>query len=37
MCVDFGTPRYPGEQLFLSHCHNMEHEGQGMMLNVKVV
>lgn len=37
VAIDFGTPRYPGEQLFLFHCHNLEHEDQGMMLNVKVV
>ena len=35
--IDFSTPPYPGEQLFLFHCHNLEHEDQGMMLNVKVV
>jgi len=35
--IDFGRPDYPGEQLFLFHCHNLEHEDQGMMLNVKVV
>lgn len=37
VAIDFGTPNYPGEQLFLFHCHNLEHEDQGMMLNVKVV
>lgn len=35
--IDFSSPPYPGEQLFLFHCHNLEHEDQGMMLNVKVV
>lgn len=35
--IDFGTPNYPGEQLFLFHCHNLEHEDQGMMLNVRVL
>lgn len=35
--IDFGSPDYPGEQLFLFHCHNLEHEDQGMMLNVRVV
>ena len=35
--IDFSAPPYPGEQLFLFHCHNLEHEDQGMMLNVKVV
>jgi len=33
---DFGSPNYPGEQTFLLHCHNLEHEDQGMMLNVRV-
>jgi len=35
--IDFSNPQYPGEQLFLFHCHNLEHEDQGMMLNVRVV
>jgi len=34
--IDFGNPNYAGEQLFLFHCHNLEHEDQGMMLNVRV-
>ncbi len=34
--VDFGAPAYPGEQTFLFHCHNLEHEDQGMMVNVRV-
>ena len=34
--IDFSSPQYPGEQLFLFHCHNLEHEDQGMMLNVKI-
>lgn len=33
---DFGRPDYAGEQTFLLHCHNLEHEDQGMMLNVRV-
>ena len=37
LSIDFSQPQYPGEQLFLFHCHNLEHEDQGMMLNVKVV
>ena len=36
MRIDFSSPQYPGEQLFLFHCHNLEHEDQGMMLNVKI-
>jgi len=34
--VDFGAPAYPGEQVFLFHCHNLEHEDQGMMVNVRL-
>lgn len=34
--IDFSSPDYPGEQLFLVHCHNLEHEDAGMMLNFKV-
>lgn len=37
VAIDFGSPSYPGEQLFLFHCHNLEHEDQGMMLNVRVI
>jgi suppressor of ftsI/bilirubin oxidase len=28
---------YPGEQVYMLHCHNLEHEDQGMMLNVRIV
>jgi len=35
LAVDFSHP-YPGDQLFLFHCHNLEHEDQGMMINIKV-
>lgn len=34
--TDFSSPAYAGEQTFLLHCHNLEHEDQGMMLNVRV-
>ncbi|HWR02737.1 MAG TPA: multicopper oxidase family protein [Humidesulfovibrio sp.] len=34
--TDFSQPAYKGEQTFLLHCHNLEHEDQGMMLNVRV-
>ena len=34
--VNFGSPAYPGEQIFLFHCHNLEHEDQGMMVNVRL-
>jgi FtsP/CotA-like multicopper oxidase with cupredoxin domain len=36
VAVDFSNPNYPGEQIFLVHCHNLEHEDKGMMLNFKV-
>jgi len=36
LSIDFGSPNYPGKQIFLFHCHNLEHEDQGMMLNVMV-
>ena len=32
IAIDFTHP-YPGDQLFLFHCHNLEHEDQGMMVN----
>ncbi|MGH8725628.1 MAG: multicopper oxidase family protein, partial [Burkholderiales bacterium] len=35
LAVDFSHP-YPGDQLYLFHCHNLEHEDQGMMINIKV-
>jgi suppressor of ftsI/bilirubin oxidase len=36
MAVDFSHD-YPGEQIYLYHCHNLEHADQGMMINYKVV
>ncbi len=36
LALDFSTPDYAGEQTFLMHCHNLEHEDQGMMLNFTV-
>jgi len=36
LAVDF-THDYPGEQVYMLHCHNLEHEDQGMMLNVRIV
>ena len=33
--VDFRHP-FPGDQIYLVHCHNLEHEDGGMMLRVKV-
>lgn len=32
IAIDFTHP-YPGDQLYLVHCHNLEHEDQGMMVN----
>lgn len=34
--IDFSTP-FEGEQTFVAHCHNLEHEDSGMMFNYKVV
>lgn len=34
--VDF-THSFPGEQVYMFHCHNLEHEDQGMMINYKIV
>lgn len=34
--ADFSWPAYAGEQTFVVHCHNLEHEDHGMMLNFKV-
>jgi blue copper oxidase len=36
LAVNF-THDYPGEQVYMLHCHNLEHEDQGMMLNVRIV
>jgi FtsP/CotA-like multicopper oxidase with cupredoxin domain len=33
--IDFTHP-FVGPQTYLFHCHNLEHEDQGMMLNVRV-
>ena len=32
IAIDFTHP-YPGQQQYLFHCHNLEHEDQGMMVN----
>lgn len=32
IAMDFSHP-YPGQQQYLFHCHNLEHEDQGMMVN----
>jgi len=33
--IDFRT-RFAGEQMYTFHCHNLEHEDNGMMINYKV-
>jgi blue copper oxidase len=33
--IDFRHP-FAGDQIYLFHCHNLEHEDSGMMLRVKV-
>ena len=35
IAIDFACP-FPGEQIYMLHCHNLEHEDGGMMLRVKV-
>jgi FtsP/CotA-like multicopper oxidase with cupredoxin domain len=35
IAVDFSCP-FPGNQTYVFHCHNLEHEDAGMMLGVKV-
>ena len=35
IAIDFRTP-FVGPQIYLLHCHNLEHEDAGMMLRVKV-
>jgi len=35
IALDFTCP-FPGEQTYMFHCHNLEHEDGGMMLGVKV-
>jgi blue copper oxidase len=35
LAVDFSHP-HPGDQIYLFHCHNLEHEDQGMMINIRV-
>jgi suppressor of ftsI/bilirubin oxidase len=33
--TDFSHP-FLGDQVYMVHCHNLEHEDGGMMLNLKV-
>ncbi|MFO1304355.1 MAG: multicopper oxidase domain-containing protein [Burkholderiales bacterium] len=35
IAIDFRMP-YPDAQVYLVHCHNLEHEDAGMMLRVRV-
>jgi suppressor of ftsI/bilirubin oxidase len=35
IAIDFRHP-FDGEQIYLVHCHNLEHEDGGMMLRVRV-
>ncbi len=35
VAIDFALP-FAGDQTYLFHCHNLEHEDGGMMLGVKV-
>ena len=35
IAIDF-TNDYRGDQMYLFHCHNLEHEDQGMMVNHRV-
>ena len=36
IAIDF-TNEYEGDQTYLFHCHNLEHEDQGMMVNHRIV
>ena len=35
IAIDFSQP-FSGTQLYMFHCHNLEHEDQGLMLNFAV-
>lgn len=35
IAIDFTNP-YQADQIYLFHCHNLEHEDQGMMVNHRV-
>jgi len=35
IAIDF-TNEFAGDQIYLFHCHNLEHEDQGMMVNHRV-
>ena len=36
IAIDF-THDFPGDQTYLLHCHNLEHEDAGMMVNFRVL
>lgn len=36
VAIDFNI-ELPGEQIYLFHCHNLEHEENGMMINLKII
>jgi FtsP/CotA-like multicopper oxidase with cupredoxin domain len=39
IAIDFAVPRtqaFAGDQVFMFHCHNLEHEDGGMMVGVRV-
>ena len=35
IAIDF-TDDFPDDQTYLFHCHNLEHEDAGMMINFQV-
>ncbi len=35
VAIDFAH-EYPGDQIYVFHCHNLEHEDGGMMINYRV-
>ena len=36
IAIDFSTP-FQGTQEYVVHCHNLEHEDEGMMINYRVI
>ena len=36
IAIDFAHD-FPGDQIYLVHCHNLEHEDAGMMINFRVL
>jgi suppressor of ftsI/bilirubin oxidase len=35
VAIDFSHD-FPGDQTYMVHCHNLEHEDAGMMINYRV-